>query len=464
MKKLIHWTPLALAFVLTAMCGGCGNEASASRRDGPETVAIKGTVPWSEMEALAALDVPAPPGWGLGPAGAGELYPSPAIGEPPAEPGFDDLARAYRGAGFIRIAAAGDIMLQRRCNRSSRARSKGEENNDGYDELFPDLGLALSDADIAMANMEFPVFKERQREVEMVFYGTSRVTNAIKKAGFTLVTGANNHGFDHGRQSPASTARECARAGLPCIGVGENREQAERPYFFEKGGVKIAIIGYSLLANANLNKNDDDSPRVNGYRLEPLLEQVREARKKADAVVVTVHWGAEYHTYPNVYQKRQAREIADAGAALILGHHAHVLQPVDVLETADGRKVLVIYSLGNFTTNQGRGSYYSNTRLGNILKADLAVTERGVEVVRWESHPTWVYNAYSTFEGSRVEDIHVEVTTTMIEKLERERDEAESDKEKASIDKRIGFYKGRIEAAERILKMARGETPGYVLD
>jgi poly-gamma-glutamate synthesis protein (capsule biosynthesis protein) len=87
--------------------------------------------------------------------------------------------------------------------------------------------------------------------------------------------------------------------------------------------------------------------------LEPARGAVREARRQADLVVVSVHWGNEYQHLPTKRQRDIARALVDAGCDVILGHHPHVLQPVELME-ADGRRALVAYSLGNFISNQDR--------------------------------------------------------------------------------------------------------------
>lgn len=381
--------------------------------------------------------------------------PSPRPEDAVAEPGYDRMSASYRvlGPSRVRVAGAGDIMLQQRLRAATDQRNRGEANHDGYDELFPSLHDALADADLAIANMEFPVFAKPMRGAPFVFYGTSPVLGAIRAAGFTMVTSANNHGFDQGRDSPASTARECKQAGLPCVGVGEDRTEAEAPYTIELNGMTIAVIGYALISNGDLNRDRDDAPRVNGFRIEPLLTQVRAAASRADAVIVAVHWGVEYTTTETAPQRAWARQIAEAGATVIFGHHPHVLEPIEQIETASGRKVLVCYSLGNFTTNQGGGGGDPVTKLGAIVKADLAPTERGVEAVSWETLATWVYNGAGPFEGKTVTDVHVEVAPLMIERLQREL-AAETDlAAKKRLEGRIAFYQGRVAAARKILKL-----------
>jgi len=106
------------------------------------------------------------------------------------------------------------------------------------------------------------------------------------------------------------------------------------------------------LFNLDLNRRATE-PWVRPLDLEPALQAVREARAKADVVVVSLHWGNEYQHLPTKRQRDIARALVAAGCDVILGHHPHVLQPAEVLEV-EGRKALVAYSLGNFISNQDR--------------------------------------------------------------------------------------------------------------
>lgn len=382
-------------------------------------------------------------------------------------PGASAGVFSGRSAPLVRIAAVGDVMLHQRCHRSVRQKSKGALNNFGYDGLFTGMPRTFSDADVAVANMEFPVYKKRKYEKPMVFHGEFPVLAALRRAGFHILNAANNHSYDHGRKSPASTSRLCRKAGLACPGVGPDRDTAETPHVETINGIKLAFIGYTFLYNADYNSRNPSKPRVNGYDFAGLIKQVREAARKADGVVVNLHWGAEYRTYPLRWQYRQARRLVEAGACLILGHHSHVPGRIQLMESSGGRKALVAYSLGNLVSNQSRGNPYGITRLGYILKTDLVKTARGLEVKAWESLPTWTYNDNIRRDGELIEDIHVEVVPLRIKELKAElslqKAENEPDQKRIKeIEKRLRFYRNRVRKAAEILKEPSGETEPYI--
>jgi poly-gamma-glutamate synthesis protein (capsule biosynthesis protein) len=114
----------------------------------------------------------------------------------------------------------------------------------------------------------------------------------------------------------------------------------------------VAFLGFTDLFNLDLDRKATE-PWVRPLDLEPALAAVREARSRADIVVVSVHWGNEYQHAPTKRQRDIARKLVEAGCDLLLGHHPHVLQPIELM-TVGARKALVAYSLGNFISNQDR--------------------------------------------------------------------------------------------------------------
>ena len=385
----------------------------------------------------------------------------PALSKPSGRGFFSSLFHGRKkndalGQKIV-IAAAGDIMLHRRALRSTAQKSKGAANNQGYDEMFPGVAEALQGSDLRLGNLEFPVFPGNRISDVAIFYGTPPALYALKKAGFTVLSAANNHAYDQGQTSPASTARECGKAKVVCLGVGENRETAARFHLAELKGVRLAIVAYTLILNSGLNQTRPDAPHVNGTRFADLLEQVRSAAEVSDGVVVSLHWGEENLTLPLNWQRDLARELVAAGAALILGHHSHVLGPIEPLLAPDGRRALAAYSLGNFVSSQGTGSPEDLNRLGVILKVTLLRTRRGLEVESWGSLPTWIQNRNTRFEGELVEDIHVEVVPQILRDLEQKKTGAENERRMLLLEQMIAFYRGRAGEAQKLLGQPKGQ-------
>jgi len=136
------------------------------------------------------------------------------------------------------------------------------------------------------------------------------------------------------------------------IGSGEDQAQAETLQIVERQGLRVAFLGFTDLFNIDLNRRATE-PWVRPLDLEPALHAVREARRQADLVILSIHWGNEYQHLPTKRQRDLAKALIAAGCDVILGHHPHVLQPAELLEV-EGRRGLVAYSLGNFISNQDR--------------------------------------------------------------------------------------------------------------
>ena len=157
---------------------------------------------------------------------------------------------------------------------------------------------------------------------------------------------ANNHSRDYGSDALVDTVEWLEAAGVVTVGAGENLEEAHRyRVLVTEGGVKVAFVGASLIVPAGFGARSASAGIASAHLSERarVLDSVRDASVEADAVIVNVHWGIERDTCPSEQQELLARELLAAGADVVIGHHPHVLQPV---EFADGK--LVAYSLGNF--------------------------------------------------------------------------------------------------------------------
>ena len=161
-------------------------------------------------------------------------------------------------------------------------------------------------------------------------------------------------------------------------------------------------MAYTYSTNERLPKRKEGEPGVNILRtdskadLAQAAEKVREARQSADIVVVSLHWGDEYKTLPTRWQRQVAAELIEAGADIILGHHPHVLQPIETYTAKDGRQGVIAFSLGNFISSQNYGVSFKNrnhkrARRGDgIILSLTAVKKSGrTSVTKIEFQPIW---------------------------------------------------------------------------
>jgi poly-gamma-glutamate synthesis protein (capsule biosynthesis protein) len=193
---------------------------------------------------------------------------------------------------------------------------------------------------------------------------------ALRDIGFNIVSTANNHALDRGHNGVDFTIDSLRNAGLDFIGTLHSKDLKQPqndkshnclPYRIKNvHGIHIAFFSFTSFINPVFWGFKDDSgqifilPRKNETRQkEWFFQHIQSARKNPhiDFIVFSLHWGLEFISRNIPLQRRLAYEILDAGADVILGHHSHVLQPMEKYLTADGRETFIIYSLGNFISD-----------------------------------------------------------------------------------------------------------------
>jgi Bacterial capsule synthesis protein PGA_cap len=342
--------------------------------------------------ANIATPPPAAPSPSLPPRG-GAVVPARAT-EPPVR----TLAQAT-------IGAVGDVLMHDAVKQSAATHGRGAADA-GYSWLYASLADLLTEPDVMFANLETPIAPAAAQGTRpFVFNAPPEAAAALQRAGVDLVSFANNHVFDQGRPGFEETIRRLDALRLRYVGVGPSG-RADGPVTFDVGGLRIAFLGYAHFFNQDGNACPSAKPCLQASQLDraAAVEAVRRAAADADAVVVSLHWGDEYATQPRAEDVDLARRLADAGALVVLGHHPHVLQPVELYRRADGRTAVIAYSLGNFVSNQSRTyvpgvtpAPVAATRDGALLRVTLARRDYGrgverVEVAGADFLPLWTDN------------------------------------------------------------------------
>lgn len=248
----------------------------------------------------------------------------------------------------------GDVMLSRYIGDTLVR----EKNWNYFTESIKDF---LAGADLTFANLENPV-SIRGAKVGSIysFRADPRALEGLVTGGVDVVSLANNHMWDYGGVALTDTLTHLKEKGIGAVGAGKNFTEAHAPLVRNVGDTKVAFLAYTdLLPKAT--GAPTSAPAVSLYNHEQMKKDVAHARTLSDLVIVSFHWGDEYVTTHNAHQENLAREIIDAGADLIVGHHPHVPQDI-----GEYKGKYIIYSLGNFIFDQ---NFSKDTSHGLAVKA-----------------------------------------------------------------------------------------------
>lgn len=278
------------------------------------------------------------------------------------------------------VVAVGDIML------AGSATDLLKEKGYAYPFQDPHLAGIISTADIAFANLEHPITHRGQACAgkQFTYRGSGASLIAIHLAGFDLLSLANNHIMDYGEEGLASTIRACKRLKLTYAGAGIRLDEARRMRVIKKNGVRYGLLAYSLTYPRAFSATDENAGTVYGKR-KYLEQDIPRAAKEVDILIVSFHWGEELNPQPRAYQIELAHMAIDLGATIVLGHHPHIPQPIEIYRGAP-----IFYSLGNFAF----GSRSVNTPFSFVAEIKF----NGSKPTRVMLHPINVNNHVVLFQ------------------------------------------------------------------
>ncbi len=288
---------------------------------------------WDALLVLVALAVAAS-GWAL-----------PRLS---ATLAHDDVVRvACEDPDRLVLIGMGDTNLGEAAEQTLVEQGGGYAFEHLREHLAGDALIANLETPVAVQETRPPYFEGGKHRMPPTFL------DALSAEGFTLVSLANNHAMDQGPGGLAETRLHLHQAGIACVGAGEDREEARRPVILDAGHTRVAVLG-AFASSAAYRKRQiyagEEQPGVYELDVGLIAEDVRAARRRADVVVLLLHWGVNYRD-STPEQDRYARQLVAAGVDLILGAGAHRTQKVSVI---DG--VPVVYSLGNGVFGS-RGNY-----------------------------------------------------------------------------------------------------------
>ncbi len=278
--------------------------------------------------------------------------PTPMRRPPAVERGRERVP-TEAGAARLRVVAGGDVMFGRYVFRTLVP--------SGGDRPFEQLAPVTRAADLALVNLETPLSDVDPDELvrarklplrHLRFRAPTRYAGALADAGVDVAVLANNHAEDCGEAGLAETLLALEGAGVGAVGASVGGDPLA-PLVLDVSGVRVAVLAATTRRNRGTPKPGQSVPvafLTTSEMLEVLPARVRALREGgAEVVLVTLHWGGEFTAWPNRRQQQLARALVDAGATAVLGHHAHVLQPVEAW--GDG---IILYNMGNLVFDMVR--------------------------------------------------------------------------------------------------------------
>jgi poly-gamma-glutamate capsule biosynthesis protein CapA/YwtB (metallophosphatase superfamily) len=283
----------------------------------------------------------------------------------------------------LTIAAVGDTMLG--------GTAAPELALYGYDYPFAYVRELIGSADIAFANLEGPLTKRGAAQAKQYTFRSppELVAPALAAAGFDVVALANNHAMDYGAVGLSDTMVGLDDAGIRYAGAGPDLAAARRPALLQARGKRVALLAYSLTFPEESWATPTSPGCAFGHEAHVRADVAR-ARKQADIVLVSFHWGTEGSTELRPYQQQLGHAAIEAGAAAVIAHHPHILQGVE--QYRDG---VILYSLGNFVF----GSFSRTAKRSAIA----VLTLRNGRVRELAMHPIDVYNVEVVFQPKLLE-------------------------------------------------------------
>lgn len=258
------------------------------------------------------------------------------------------------------IIFAGDLMALG--GQINTARTKM-----GYDfkPAFAKVRSIIRSADYAIGNLETPVAGKKYGYTKTGQKGTPVLNapkaylDAVKWAGFGCVVTANNHCLDKGEAGLKNTLAALDKKKLLHTGTFRTKKEKQKNTIIDVNSIRVGVLSYSTIFNGKQGKlsKAKRSYMINPYSAAKAKKEIRALKKKADVVVVYMHWGVENTNFHNKTQEKMAKELAKSGADLIIGSHPHMLQKISSISVKiDGKtkKVPVAYSLGNFVSSMPR--------------------------------------------------------------------------------------------------------------
>ena len=292
-----------------------------------------------------------------------------------------------------RIMANGDLLYHIPIYRTALK----EDGTYDFHENFEYVKPWLKQADLVIGDFEGTVNKDHYLAGYPLFNAPGEVMDAIKDAGYQVLDLAHNHILDSQVEGVISTADAIEKAGMTPIGVYTHEPRDKAPIVIkEVNGIKVALLAYSYGFNGieEYISKEDYNNHLSDLNEEKMKDEIERAEKEADITVVMPQMGIEYQLEPTEEQKKLYHKMIDWGADIIFGGHPHVVEPAETVEK-NGDKKLIIYSMGNFLSNQRIETMQDEenakwTERGVLMDVTIKKKAGKTTIETAQAHPTWV--------------------------------------------------------------------------
>lgn len=275
----------------------------------------------------------------------------------------------------VTLCLMGDLM----CLAGQQYTAERADGTHDYTDSFSLVRDTFAACDFVIGNLETTLsesnpYSTAEREVngQPNCNAPADYLASLKWAGITHLVTANNHSLDGGAAGIEETLAHLDEYGIPHTGTYREDHEGARYMMLEKGGIRVAVLSFTELINQrSLVTPAQLSRMIDSYSRADVADRIARARADgADFVIVYGHWGSENVHEVRAYQRQHAKEIAEAGADLIIGSHPHCLQEAETLVTEDGRSVPCFYSLGNVVSSMTRDINHDTVFLQVTLRRE----------------------------------------------------------------------------------------------
>ena len=291
----------------------------------------------------------------------------------------------------LRVVANGDILI----HDALYYTAKKEDGSYNFNPFFEYVKPWIEGADLAIGDFEGTISDRSPLGGYPLFNAPVQIADTMKEVGYDVVDLAHNHILDTGLYGLKYTDKVFKDRGLDTVGVHADKKRSEDKILIKEiNGIKIAILAYAYGYNgmdANLTAKDRNN-HLSDLNEEKMKEEIQRAEKEADVTVVMPQMGVEYKLEPTEEQKALYHKMIEWGADVVFGGHPHVIEPAETLEK-DGDKKFIIYSMGNFVSNQ-RMERMENKwpERGLLMDVTFEKSKHKTTVKTVKAHPTLVYS------------------------------------------------------------------------